>query len=118
MGMRYEIQDNIGDKGDWAPRIGLAWGIGGGQGRLRQPKTVVRAGAGYFYDRFSMNNVLTSERFNGTNQVNYTVSNPQFFPAAGVPIPALNQLPTVASTTRPIDSSLRAPSLLQTAIGI
>jgi hypothetical protein len=118
MGMRYEIQDNIGDRGDWAPRIGLAWGIGGGQGRLRQPKTVVRAGAGYFYDRFSVNNVLNAERFNGVNQLTSTVSDPQFFPAAGVPIPPLNQLPTVASATYHIDSSLRAPTLLQSAIGI
>ncbi len=118
MGLRYEIQDNIHDKGDWAPRIGLAWGIGGGQGRLRQPKTVIRAGAGFFYDRFSVNNVLNTQLYNGVNQLTYTVTDPQFFPAAGVPIPALNQLPTIASASFHIDSNFRAPMLLQSAIGI
>ena len=128
MGLRYEIQDNIKDKGDWAPRIGLAWGIGGGQGRLRQPKTVIRAGAGFFYDRFSVNNVLNAERFNGLNQQAYTVSfvSPQpgvlppllFYPAAGVAIPSLDQLPIGASSTYRIDSSLQAPTMLQSAVGI
>jgi hypothetical protein len=118
MGLRYEIQDNVSDKGDWAPRIGLAWGIGGGQGRLRQPKTVIRAGAGYFYDRFSVNNVLNTQLYNGVNQLTYTVTDPQFFPGANVPIPPLNQLPTIASASFHIDSSLRAPTLLQSAIGI
>jgi len=65
LGLRYEIQDNISDHGDIAPRIGWAWGIGGGQGRFRTPKTVIRAGSGYFYDRFSLNNILNAERFTG-----------------------------------------------------
>lgn len=118
MGLRYEIQTNISDKRAWAPRIGVAWGIGGAQGRLRTPKTVLRAGAGYFYDRFSVNNVLNTERFNGVNQVEYTVQNPQFFPAAGVPVPPVNQLPTQASATYHIDPNLHAPTMLQSAVGI
>jgi len=28
LGLRYEVQTNIGDKGDWAPRVGFAWGVG------------------------------------------------------------------------------------------
>ncbi len=118
LGLRYEIQNNIGDHGDWAPRVGLAWGIGPSQGRLRTPKTVLRAGAGYFYDRFSVQNTLNAERFNGVNQVTYTVTNPQFFPAAGVPIPALSQLPVVSSATYHVDDNLKAPRMLQTAIGL
>ncbi len=54
LGLRYEAQTNIHDKGDFAPRIGVAWGMGGNQGRLRQPKTVIRAGFGLFYDRFAL----------------------------------------------------------------
>ncbi len=118
LGLRYEIQNNIGDKGDWAPRIGLAWGIGPSQGRLRAPKTVLRAGAGYFYDRFSINNVLNAERLNGINQVSYTVSNPQFFPLAGIPIPPISQLPPAGAATYHIDDNLKAPRMLQSAIGI
>jgi hypothetical protein len=118
LGLRYEVQNNISDHGDWAPRVGLAWGIGPSQGRLRAPKMVLRAGAGYFYDRFSINNVLNSERLNGINQVSYTVTNPQFFPAAGVPIPATSTLPLVGSATYHIDDNLKAPRMLQTAIGL
>jgi hypothetical protein len=127
IGLRYEIQNNISDKGDWAPRIGVAWGIGGAQGRLRQPKMVLRAGSGFFYDRFSINNTLSADRFNGVNQVTYTVPlcttlpcapNTEFFPAAGVPIPALSQLPTGASATFHVDPNLHVPTMLQSAIGI
>ena len=25
LGLRYEVQNNIHDKGDWAPRVGVAW---------------------------------------------------------------------------------------------
>ena len=34
LGARYEIQNNIGDKSNIEPRIGVAWGIGKGQGRV------------------------------------------------------------------------------------
>lgn len=129
LGMRYEIQDNISDHGDIAPRIGWAWGIGGGQGRFRTPKTVIRAGSGYFYDRFALNNILQAERFNGINDLQYTVTNPQFYPSnsitnpngypfAGVPIPALNTLSPTAATIYKVDSNLHVPTQLQSAVGV
>src|SRR5207247_2332740 len=62
MGMRYETQNNIGDRGDFAPRIGIAWGLGGGS--QRQPKTVLRAGSGIFYDRFTEDLTLRSRNIN------------------------------------------------------
>jgi hypothetical protein len=118
LGLRYEIQNNIGDHGDIAPRIGWAWGLGGGQGRFRQPKTVIRAGSGYFYDRFSLANTLNAERFNGVNDVNYIVTNPQFYPAAGVPIPPTSTLPLAGSNIYHVDSNLHVPTQLQSAVGI
>jgi hypothetical protein len=122
LGMRYEVQQNLPDHGDYAPRIGLAWGIGPSQGRLRTPKTVLRAGFGYFYDRFSLSNVLNAERFNGVNQLAYTITNPTFFPQAGVPVPPNSSLEVpanaVASATYHIDSAFQAPRLQQGAIGI
>ncbi len=118
LGLRYEIQDNISDHGDIAPRIGYAWGLGGGQGRFRTPKTVIRAGSGYFYDRFSVGNIINSLRFNGINDQTYTVTNPNFYPAAGVPIPALNTLPAVSATIYKIDPNLHVPTQLQSAVGV
>ena len=129
LGMRYEIQDNISDHGDIAPRIGWAWGIGGGQGRFRTPKTVIRAGSGYFYDRFALANILNAERFNGINDLAYTQTNPQFYPNnsvtnpngypfVGIPIPALNTLNLAGSTIYKVDTNLHVPTQLQSAIGI
>ena len=116
MGLRYEAQTNIHDKGDFAPRIGVAWGLGGNQGRLRQPKTVIRAGFGLFYDRFALAQALTSERFNGIVQQRYVVQNPQFFIGN---IPALSQLAVGQPvTTYRVDPGLVAPRIIQSAIGV
>ena len=116
LGLRYEAQSNIHDKGNFAPRIGLAWGIGGGQGRLRQPKTVVRAGFGIFYDRFGLGQVMNAERFDGIVQQRYLVQNPQFFTSN---IPPLSQLALGQPiTTYRIDPTLVAPRIIQSAIGI
>ena len=115
LGLRYEAQNNIGDKANIAPRIGVAWGIGGGQGRLRQPKLVIRSGFGIFYDRFGINQVLQAERFNGLTEQKYVIESPQFFLNN---IPALNQLvSTQPSTTYRIDPGLVAPRMLQGSIG-
>lgn len=121
LGLRYEIQDNINDHGDIAPRIGWAWGLGGGSGRFRTPKTVIRAGSGFFYDRFSLSSILSAERFNGINDLSFTITNPQFFPAAGVPIPGLAALQAANSagaTTLRVDPNLHVPTQLQSAVGV
>ena len=135
LGLRYEIQTNISDQDDLAPRIGLAWGIGPGQGRQKTPNTVLRLGYGWFYTRFPLGDTLNAERFNGTNQLSYTVPNPQFLSAAaleqigfstaqatalGIPVPTGSALAPYAqsSTTFHTDPNLRAPLQMQTAIGV
>src|SRR5436305_9661547 len=52
-GLRFESQNNIHDHADFAPRLGVAWGIGS-DGRAA-PKLVLRAGFGMFYNRFGQN---------------------------------------------------------------
>ncbi len=64
-GLRYETQNYIHDHKDFAPRVSTAYGI--------TKKTVIRAGAGIFYDRFALGNQLTVARNNGVNQQSYTV---------------------------------------------
>jgi len=80
LGLRYETQTNAHDWRDLAPRIGVAWAPGGGSGRTR-PKSVIRAGFGMFYDRFSLSNILTAERYNGSLQQQFVIANPDFFPS-------------------------------------
>jgi hypothetical protein len=56
-GLRWEAQNHIADKNDWAPRVSMAYALDGGKGK--QAKTVLRAGYGMFYDRFSYSNLMT-----------------------------------------------------------
>ncbi len=113
-GLRYETQNNLGDYADIAPRVGFAWGIGKGKGR--QPLTVLRAGAGIFYDRFSESLTLQARRLNGVAQQQFVIPSPDFFPDVP-PLETLtdNQMP---QAIRKVDSDLRAPYVVQTAIGL
>ncbi len=114
-GLRYETQTNIHDRSDFGPRIGIAWAPGGKNGR--NGKTVVRAGFGMFYDRFADTLYLQSLRYNGVNQLQYTVRYPDFFP--NVPtLSALGGSSTAAQTLRYVDKGLRSPYLMQSVIGI
>lgn len=113
-GLRYETQSNIGDHGDWAPRVALAWGIDGGANR--QAKTVLRVGAGVFYDRITDTTVLSSLRYNGLTQQSYQITNPSFFPT----IPSVTAL---AASRQPqslqvLYSGIKAPRNYQANIGV
>ncbi len=52
-GLRWETQNEIKDKSDFAPRVYVAYALGHSKGK---PKTVVRAGYGWFYQRFTVPN--------------------------------------------------------------
>ena len=113
-GVRYEAQTNISDLHDWAPRIGLAWAPGGTA--KKQPKTVIRAGFGVFYDRFSVNNTLSARRYNGIVQQQYVVTNPDFFPS----IPSIAALAGMQTkqVIQEVDSKLRAPYVMQSSLTV
>ena len=117
LGLRYETQTNIHDRRDIAPRIGVAWAPGAKSAKSK-PKSVIRAGFGMFYDRFGLGNTLTAQRYNGIVQQQYVIANPDFFPTVPT-VPAVASLggPLAASTVQRIDSSLRAPYLMQSALG-
>ena len=120
-GLRFETQNHIHDHADFAPRLALAWGLGKG----KSTKTVLRAGSGVFYDRFSQGYILNAERLNGINQQQYVV------PLADLPSPLLSSeffpnLPPAnalaaglaTSTTYQIDPNLRTPYTIQSGIGL
>jgi hypothetical protein len=73
-GLRYETQNEIHDHNDWAPRVGFAWGVGGGGKKNAAPKTVIRTGFGIFYDRFGQDLALQTDRQNGIVQQQFTVN--------------------------------------------
>src|SRR6202043_1211813 len=68
-GLRFETQNAIHDHADWAPRLGFAWGIGGGG--KSAPKTVLRGGFVLFYDRFAQDLILNADRLNRVTEQQY-----------------------------------------------
>lgn len=112
LGLRYENQDNISSNYNFAPRIGFAWSPGGGQ----QAKTVVRGGFGIFYDRISENLTLTANRLNGTNQKQYIVSNPTFFP--NVPSESVIAASVQPISTYRLATDIEAPYTIQSVISV
>jgi hypothetical protein len=111
-GLRFETQSDIHDHADWAPRLGFAWGLGGGG--KSAPKTVLRGGFGLFYDRFTEVSILNADRENGVVQQQAVVPDPTFYPA----VPPVNTLPTTAQAIYQINSELRAPYIMQTAFSL
>ncbi len=114
IGLRYEFQNNIHDRRDVAPRFALAWAPG--STAKKQGKTVVRGGIGLFYDRFLLGNTLAAERADGVIQQRFVVTNPDFFPT----VPSLATLAANKSvqSIQMIDSSVRAPYLIQSAVSV
>ncbi|HZU26567.1 MAG TPA: carboxypeptidase regulatory-like domain-containing protein [Bryobacteraceae bacterium] len=118
-GLRYETQTNIHDWSDAAPRFGFAWAPGGG-GAHSRPKTVIRGGAGIFYDRFGEGSYLNAVRFNGFNEQTFQLENPDFFATTLAGLPPLSTLSGFQTSTAryQIARNLRAPYVIQSAIGI
>jgi len=113
-GLRYETQTNLHDWSDFAPRFGLAWGIDGGA--KKQAKTVLRLGAGVFFDRIPYSTALAVARYNGTTQQSYFIQNPDFYPA--IPTAA-----SLAGSQQPqqlnlLDRAARAPRNYQATVSV
>ena len=66
-GLRWETQNHIKDHSDWAPRADIAYALDGGKNK--KTKTVVRAGYGFFYNRFGSGGLLTINRATLQNQI-------------------------------------------------
>jgi len=113
-GLRVETQNQINAQANLAPRLGLAWGLGGGSGH--SPKTVLRAGWGIFYNRFDQEYLIQAQRLNGTTQQQFIVTNPDFYP--NVPTPAELAMETVSPTIYQVDPKLSAPYIMQTGLSV
>ena len=121
-GLRWETQNRINDKSDWAPRVSFAYALGHGDGK-RPPKTVLRAGYGWFYQRFTVPNsfgsnagtpyVIQAIHQNGINQTVTTITNPTY-PVNPIAVANSN----TAQTLYTIDPHFHAATDLQAAVGV
>ncbi len=139
-GVRYENQSNISSNFNIAPRIGFAWSPGAANS-TKPPKMVIRGGGGIFYNRFSEGQTLTANRYNGTNQIQYQLTEPfltasapsqtdldlplarpvynllNIFPS--VPTPAqLTIIPTTQQTIYQVADNLQAPKVYLVGIQV
>lgn len=122
-GLRYEMQTNIRDKADFAPRLAVSWAPG--STAATNGKTVLRGGWGVFYDRFPIGNVLNTVRYNGHGQQDYnitsTIGNQQeafaalsyFATPSG--IPPVSLLATANQPVYETDSQMKASYMMQSS---
>jgi hypothetical protein len=110
-GLRYETQSSISDKADFAPRLGLSWGLGGAKSA---PKTVLRVGCGIFYDRFTEDLVLRAQQLNGISQQQVVVT----YPNLPCTAPSCSTIPSSSSAIYRINPNLRTPYTMQTAVSL
>ncbi len=101
-GVRYDWQNYFGDVSNLAPRLSIAYAPG------KSRKTVIRTGAGFFFDRSGPGPILDILRFNGTQLKRYVLT--------GVPIPAdLRGLPT---SIHRLDPAVQLPNIMQFSFGV
>jgi hypothetical protein len=112
VGLRYERQNQINDDGGFAPRLGVAWGLG--KTKQGAPKAVLRAGFGIFYDRFQQQYLEQAQLLNGITQQSYVVTSPDFFPN----LPTAAQLAAAQSspTIYQVDPRMKTPYTMQSGV--
>ncbi len=71
-GVRYDWQNYFHDGNNVSPRFSLAYAPG------KAKKTVIRAGAGFFYDRTGPGPILDLIRYDGIRLRQYLIANPMF----------------------------------------
>ena len=123
-GLRFESQSNIRDRADFAPRLGLSWGLGSAK---TAPKTVLRLGYGIFYDRFTEDLLLQTEHLNGVDETQTiyraTASNPiqctpGTFPPPSITVQSDCKYANGSTTIYQVNPNLRAPYTMQTAVSV
>ena len=111
-GLRYEWQNQIGNNGGLAPRLGIAWGLG--KNKQGTPKAVIRAGFGIFYTRLKQQYIEQALLLNGITQQSFVVTNPDFFP--NLPTPAELAASQSSPTMYQVAADWKTPYIMQSGV--
>jgi hypothetical protein len=108
VGTRYDRQNYFHDNNNVSPRIAFAYSP------AHHAKTVLRGGAGVFYDRTGAQPIFDILRYDGHRLLQYVVTNP------GFPDPWSNalQLQRAPTSIVRLAPDVRIPYLIQFGIGI
>lgn len=121
LGLRYEFQTNIGRNLNLAPRLALAWAPDFKNGsKARQPRTIIRAGFGVFFDRFNENQVLISNKYAAGDFFRFIAADTNVldaFPSAP-PLEMLRETSAASQAVFRTADDLREPYMLQAAVGV
>lgn len=104
-GLRYDWQNYIHDGNNFSPRVSFAYAPG------KSRKTVLRGGAGFFYDRTGPGPIFDLERYNGTRLRQIVMSDPPY-PA---PPEVLAAQPTTITRW---DPTVKMPYTAQFSFGV
>lgn len=106
-GLRHELQTNLSDHGNFAPRVGLAWTPD------KSGTVTFRAGAGVFYDWFEAGTYEQALRVDGRRQSDLVVQNP------GYPDALSTATPIILPPGRiQVDPQLTQPMILQGSFAV
>jgi hypothetical protein len=108
VGLRYDWQNYFHDNNNLAPRASFAWAP------YADAKTVIRGGAGVFYDRTGPRPIQDLIRYNGVRQLRYVITNPAYPDPFGPGQSPATEPPSVVQLARGIE----LPRTLQHSLSV
>ena len=105
-GVRHELQTHVGDRANFAPRLGFAWSP------LKSGRVTLRGGAGLFYDWYAASAYEQTVRVDGERQRDVIVTSP------GFPDPLLGGGVLLPPSRIQSDPGLEMPYVMQTSVGM
>src|SRR5215213_3578649 len=106
-GVRYDLQSNVKNYRNFAPRLSLVWSP------FADGRTAIRAGAGIFYAWLDNDTYLQTLLVDGQRQQDLVIRNP------GFPDPFTGDSITVLPPSRiTLAEDLRLPYVIQSSVGI
>src|SRR5262245_19584956 len=107
LGVRYDKQNYLGDKNNFSPRISFAYSPD------KKRKTVLRGGAGIFYDRTGINPIADKLRFDGQRLRQVNILDPGY----PDPLSSVSALAAQPSAIYRFAPDLRSPYTFQFSMG-